>query len=159
MPPEQPHRKAAPRKNDPYDVFRRPNRTTRAVGRLPDELPPVFTRTYLGKPSEIEVRRTADAAQLAGRGYYPISSDYLYGEWGGWAWAIALLLVPAVGLGLLIILYMLAVKPSGTLTVNYDPRGTGDANRRLRELDELHREGLVGDDEFEAKRSEIIGGL
>jgi len=84
-------------------------------------LPPVLTRTYAGKPNEVEVLRAADAEALEGRGYFPSSQSYIEGRWSRGAWVMAFLALTFL-LGILILAYMIAVKPAGTLTVIYERR-------------------------------------
>jgi hypothetical protein len=88
----------------------------------PENLPPVLTRTYRGKPNEVEVLRAADAEALAGRRYFPSTQSYLEGQWGRGAWFGAVILLFVLGLGLPVLLYMVAVKPAGSLIVNYERR-------------------------------------
>ena len=85
-------------------------------------LPPVLTRTYRGKPHEVEDLRSVDAEALAKRGYFPSSLSYAPGEWSGGAWVLAVVLILLFGLGLLVLIYMVAVKPAGSLTVFYERR-------------------------------------
>jgi hypothetical protein len=86
-----------------------------------DELPPVLTRTYAGKPDQLEVLRSADAEALAQRGYFPTSQSYLEGRWSGTAWVLAFAAFIFV-IGIFIFVYMIAAKPAGTLTVIYERR-------------------------------------
>lgn len=82
------------------------------------DLSPVVTRTYRGTPSEVEVLRSAEADLLAGQGYVQSSQSYLEGKWGFGSYLAALLLCFVV-VGFLILVYMLVMKPPGTLTVTY----------------------------------------
>lgn len=86
-----------------------------------EELPPVLTRTYRGKPGEVELLRTVDAEALAQRGYYPYSQSYVEGSWSGMAWVLAFLAMILL-VGIIILAYMIAAKPAGTLTVLYERR-------------------------------------
>ena len=52
-------------------------------------------------------------------GYTPISQSYQSGTWSGGAFLIAIILCP-VGIGILALIYMLIVKPDGSLTVTYE---------------------------------------
>lgn len=60
----------------------------------------------------------ADASKMAVRGYYPTSQAWAPGEYGGGSFIGALLLC-IILIGFLIFIYMLIVKPAGTLTVTY----------------------------------------
>ncbi len=67
-------------------------------------------------------RFQADAIQMAADGYFPTSQSWAPGQWSGGAFAVAILLIFFFGLGILILAYMLIVKPDGTLTVTYELR-------------------------------------
>jgi hypothetical protein len=64
----------------------------------------------------------ADAIKMAEKGYFPTTQSWKQGEWGGGAYIVAVLLIFLFGLGLLILAYMLIVKPQGALTVTYQLR-------------------------------------
>jgi hypothetical protein len=78
--------------------------------------------------------------------------------------AVAFLLVWLL-IGILVLFYLLIVKPEGTLTVTYELRGGAPATsapdatlaRRLAELDDARRSGLLDDQEYAEKRQQIIG--
>ena len=53
--------------------------------------------------------------------YYPISSQYQAGEYGCGSFVLALLLC-FILIGIIVFIYMLIVKPPGTLTVVYEYR-------------------------------------
>ncbi len=80
---------------------------------------PVITRLYRGNQQQALAAFGADYATLGPAGYVPISQVWVEGSWGCGAFAIAALLILFVGLGLLIIAYLLIVKPAGTFTVTY----------------------------------------
>jgi hypothetical protein len=82
------------------------------------DLPPVMTRTYRGTPDEVEVLRSAEADVLARQGYVQSSQSYVEGRWNFGSYLAALLLCFVV-VGFLILVYMLVMKPAGTLTVTY----------------------------------------
>lgn len=85
---------------------------------------PIIVRTYRAKSQEAAASAfQADAAALAGKGYYPISQSWAQGSYGCGAFVVALLLA-IVLIGLLIFVYMLLVKPDGTLTVTYQYKPT-----------------------------------
>jgi hypothetical protein len=83
------------------------------------QLPPILTRSYRGGQATATALYAQDAAQLAARGYVPTGQAYIPGQWSGGAFLGALLLILFVGLGILILLYMLVRPPAGTLTVTY----------------------------------------
>jgi hypothetical protein len=82
----------------------------------------VIVRSYRAK-SQAEAAKLfqADAAQMAMAGYYPVSQSWAPGQWGCGAFLVALLLA-LVLIGFLIFIYLLIVKPDGTLTVTYQYR-------------------------------------
>jgi hypothetical protein len=81
--------------------------------------PPTIVRTYRG-PQQADTTATfqADAAELAKYGYYPTTQSWAQGQWGCGAFLVALLLCFLL-VGFLVFIYMLVVKPEGTLTVTY----------------------------------------
>jgi len=94
--------------------------TTPAPAKSEDLSEPVITRSYHGSPEAIESQRKGDAAVLAAKGYYPKAQNFVPGSWGGGAWILAVALILFFGLGLLILIYLVAVKPPGTLSVIYE---------------------------------------
>lgn len=81
----------------------------------------VIVRTYKGSQSGAARAFQRDAEKLAAQGYYPISQSWAQGSWSCGAFIVALLLA-IVLIGILIFIYMLLVKPAGTLTVTYELR-------------------------------------
>ena len=79
---------------------------------------PTIIRTYKGKPADAAAQFQRDAATLATQGYRPISEVYQPGSWGCGAFLVALALCLLL-IGILVFIYMLIVKPAGTLTVTY----------------------------------------
>ena len=63
----------------------------------------------------------ADSASMAAAGYFPTSQTWAPGEYGCGAFLLALLLC-LILVGILVFIYMLIVKPDGTLTVTYEYR-------------------------------------
>lgn len=59
---------------------------------------------------------------MAAAGYVPVNQVWAPGQWSTGAFVIAVLLLFVFGLGILILAYMLIVKPAGTLTVTYEYR-------------------------------------
>jgi hypothetical protein len=85
--------------------------------------PGLLVRVYKGKQqADANPAFAADATQLAAQGYYPSTQSWAPGQYGCGAWALAALFILFFGFGLLVILYMLVVKPKGTLTVTYEFR-------------------------------------
>ncbi len=84
---------------------------------------PTVVRIYRGRQQADAITAfQADAAELAKRGYAPTTQSWAQGQWGCGAFLVALLLF-IVLIGLLVFIYMLLVKPEGTLTVTYEYRG------------------------------------
>lgn len=81
--------------------------------------PPILVRTYAGKDaSQAAIAFQMDAPQMAAAGYYPVSQSWAGGSWGAGAWLLALLLLILL-IGIFVIIFLLVVKPDGTLTVTY----------------------------------------
>lgn len=92
-------------------------------GLSPDQAQgPIVVRTYRAK-SQAKAAQLfqADAAQMAAAGYFPVSQSWAQGQWGCGAFLISILLW-IVLIGFVIFLYLLVVKPEGTLTVTYQLR-------------------------------------
>jgi len=66
-------------------------------------------------------RFQADSIQMAADGYFPTSQSWAPGQWGFGAFIGALLLCVLL-IGFIALIYMLIVKPDGTLTVTYELR-------------------------------------
>jgi hypothetical protein len=84
--------------------------------------PESFFETYKGSQPQAIRRFQADAIEMASKGYFPTSQSWAPGQWGAGAYIVAVLLIFLFGLGILILGYMLIVKPDGTLTVTYERR-------------------------------------
>jgi hypothetical protein len=95
----------------------------RRRGQLKEEFVelPVIVRTYKGSQAQAITSFQADSVIMAARGYFPTSQSWVPGEWGCGAFLVALLLCLII-IGVLIFVYMLLVKPDGTLTVIYERR-------------------------------------
>lgn len=137
-------------------------------------LPPSLTRSYHGSPEEIESLRRADEKSLATKEYFPKSQNFVPGSWGTGAYLLGVVLILVFGLGLLVLIYLVAVKPAGTLTVVYERTGEPQALKgavespqgsepnhadRLRRLEALKTEGLISTEEYTAKRTAILEDL
>lgn len=88
----------------------------------------IVTRTYTGSQARATALFEKDAARMAERGYFPTSQSWVQGNWGCGSFIVALILSVAV-IGILVFIYMLIVKPDGTLSVTYELRGTQDGSR------------------------------
>lgn len=89
----------------------------------------IVVREYQGKLLEATRLFQRDAERMAARGYYPTSQVYQPGSWGAGAFLVALVLF-VVLIGILVFLYMLIVKPPGTLVVTYQWRAGDERSAR-----------------------------
>jgi hypothetical protein len=87
-------------------------------------LPPIVVRNYKGDHATALRSFQADATQLASYGYVPSTQSYAPGSYGCASFLLALLLCFLL-IGFLVFIYMLIVKPPGTLTVTYQLAGSG----------------------------------
>lgn len=85
------------------------------------QTPGIAVREYKGKLAEATLLFQQDAVRMAAADYYPISQVYQPGSWGCGAFLVALLLF-VVLVGILVFIYMLIVKPPGSLVVTYQWR-------------------------------------
>jgi hypothetical protein len=81
----------------------------------------VIIKTYKGTQAQATAAFQADSAKMAAQGYYPTSQTWAPGSYGCGAFLLALLLC-FVLIGIVVFIYMLIVKPDGTLTVTYELR-------------------------------------
>lgn len=82
---------------------------------------PVVIKKYKGN-QEIATRLfQLDAPLMAEKGYFPTSQSWAPGAYGCGSFLLALLLC-FILIGILIFIYMLIVKPEGTLTVTYEQK-------------------------------------
>jgi hypothetical protein len=85
--------------------------------------PQLLVCVYLGaQEKEAMSAFEQDASELAQYGYEPTRQDWTAGRWARPAFVVAFLLT-IVGVGLLLLPYMLVVKPDGTLEVRYTRQG------------------------------------
>lgn len=82
-------------------------------------LPPTVIRNYKGKQQgDAGKAYEAEARLLSTAGYRATSQSWAPGQWGAGAFILAVLLF-FVLVGILVFIYMILVKPEGTLTVTY----------------------------------------
>jgi predicted nucleic acid-binding Zn-ribbon protein len=81
----------------------------------------VVVKTYKGSQERASELFQADAAKMAADGYFPTSQSWAPGSYGCGSFIVALLLC-VVFIGIIIFIYMLLVKPAGTLSVTYERR-------------------------------------
>lgn len=134
----------------------------------PQDRPPTLTQVYRGaQQADAVAAMRKDAEELAKWGYAPTSQSWAQGQWGGGAFLIAIVLMILL-VGFLIFLYMLIVKPWGSLTVTYTKQGPPPAepaapspvdrslSGRLTQLDDARKTGLISDEEHAARRAKIL---
>jgi hypothetical protein len=80
--------------------------------------PSTLVKTYKGNQKSATQAFEQDARKLAEQGYVPTSQTWAPGSYGCGSFILALLLC-VVLIGILVFIYMLIVKPAGTLTVTY----------------------------------------
>lgn len=80
---------------------------------------PVVVRTYRGSTQSAAWAFQRDAAAMASAGYSPVSQQYVPGSWGAGPFLLGVVALLFFGLGILVLAYLLIVKPDGTLSVTY----------------------------------------
>lgn len=80
--------------------------------------PVVLARVYPGFHQQAIELFQIDAEELAPHGYVPVSQSYAEGRYSPGVVMVSTLLV-FVAIGVLLLLYMAAVRPPGTLAVTY----------------------------------------
>ena len=81
----------------------------------------VIVRTFTGTKEWATKEFQKDATERVVRGWIPISQSWAPGSYGFGSFLVALLLC-FVLVGIFVFIYMLIVKPHGTLTVTYELR-------------------------------------
>ena len=82
---------------------------------------PVIIKRYVGSQAGSYSAFQKDAAAMATRHYFPASQSWVSGQWSGGDFLVALLLC-LILIGIIVFIYMLIVRPNGTLTVTYELR-------------------------------------
>ena len=93
----------------------------------------IITRSYIGNEYKAMGLYQKDATSLAVEGYFPISQIYTPGKWSLGDFIVALILCFII-IGFLAFLYMIIVKPNGTLTVTFELREAQKACPRCAEM-------------------------
>jgi predicted RNA-binding Zn-ribbon protein involved in translation (DUF1610 family) len=83
------------------------------------KLAKIRTKTYTGNQERATRLFRADVKKMAEQGYYPTSQTWVSGSHGCGAFILALILC-FILIGILVFIYMLIVKPDGTLSVTYE---------------------------------------
>ncbi len=79
-------------------------------------------KTYRGNQKQATDAFQADILKMEAQGYYPVSQTWAPGSYGCGAFLLALILC-LILVGILAFIYMIIVKPDGTLSVTYELRG------------------------------------
>lgn len=123
---------------------------------------PVLVRTYKGRTQDVAVAKfRADAERLAKEGYRPSSQSWASGSYGCGAFLVALVLA-VILVGILIFIYMLLVKPEGTLTVTYEGHATRQPASAigladdLTKLADLRDRGVLTEEEFATRKKQML---
>jgi hypothetical protein len=133
-------------------------------------LPTTIVRSYKAKrQSDAVLLFMKDASKLDDRGYTPSSQSWAPGQYSGRDFLFALLLCFLL-VGVFVFVYMLLVKPEGSLTVTFVLRSAApvtptetpssiDMANRIGALAALRDRGIVTDAEFETKKAELLGRI
>jgi hypothetical protein len=89
----------------------------------------VLVKFYRGSEESAAQAYRNDATLLAEQGYFPTAQSWAPGSYGCGSFIGALVLC-VILIGILIFIYMLLVKPAGTLTVTYELRNPTPASER-----------------------------
>jgi len=131
---------------------------------------PTVVRSYRGRQQAATGKYQADAVALARYGYRPVSQSWAPGQYRPADFIGAVFLCLFL-IGFLIFVAMVLVKPAGTLTVTYgllEPsallgsaaqQGSLGLNGALVQLAQARDAGLVSQQEFDAKRSEVLARI
>ena len=76
-------------------------------------------RRYRGTKQSTHAAFVSDADRMSKDNYFPVSANYYEGAWGCGSFLFATILC-FILVGILVFIYMLIVKPDGTLTVVYE---------------------------------------
>ena len=76
---------------------------------------------YRGNEARARKLYLKDVEKKGKKNYYPVSENYTPGKYGAGAFILALFLC-LILIGIVVFIYMLIVKPAGTLTVTYEYR-------------------------------------
>ena len=79
----------------------------------------IIIKTYKGNHQQAMSLFQSDMSRMSNQGYSPISQTWVPGSYGCGSFLIALLLC-FVLIGILVFIYMIIVKPAGTLSVTYE---------------------------------------
>jgi hypothetical protein len=78
----------------------------------------IIVKSYRGDHAKANQLFMNDAVHMGAKGYTPVAQTYVPGTYSCMEFGLALLACLIV-IGIIIFIYMIIVKPSGTLTVTY----------------------------------------
>ncbi len=81
----------------------------------------IIVKTYTGNQTQATQLFQTDLELMAAQGYFPISQSWAPGSYGCGSFLVALALC-FILVGFIVFIYMLIVKPDGTLSVSYEFR-------------------------------------
>ncbi len=123
----------------------------------------IVIKTYRGKENEAISKFKKDAVSMASTGYSPVNQVWVTGQYSGSSFILALLLC-FVLVGFLIFIYMLVVKPEGSLTVTYKrqekdvpDKASSSLADEIKKLSELHQAGVLTLEEFQTQKQKLLG--
>ena len=102
----------------------------------------VITKSYIGKQDKANSLFQADSIKMAEHNYYPRSQNWSQGQYGCGAFLIALALFFVV-IGFLVFIYMLIVKPDGTLSVTYELKETSETKTCIKCAETIKEAAVV----------------
>jgi hypothetical protein len=85
-----------------------------------------IVRTYKGRPDAAAAAFNLDAQRMAAAGWHPVSQSFAPERWSHATLVFAAILAVLL-IGIFMLIYLVANKPPGVLTVVYEYRGDGVA--------------------------------
>lgn len=125
-----------------------------------------IVRSYTGTEQSTNNLFKKESITLANKGYQIVSQNYTPGNWSGIQFLIALLLC-FILVGIIIFIYMIIVKPQGTLTVTYKLTDSGrvatknDTSKadELMKLVKLRDDNILTEREFQDQKEKLLNSL
>lgn len=102
----------------------------------------MITKSYIGKQDKAHSLFQADSVKMAEHNYYPTTQNWSQGQYGCGSFLIALALC-FVLIGILIFIYMLIVKPDGTLSVTYELKETSETKTCIKCAETIKAAAIV----------------
>ena len=81
-----------------------------------------IVKSYSGSQELASKWFQRDAIKLSEQGYTPVTQSWSAGSYGGGMFILALILCSIFGIGIIMFIYMLLIKPHGLLSVTYGLR-------------------------------------